>query len=170
MAAALKRLRKELVEIKKEYSELFTIVPDIIDTDLGYKINGIIFGHNEPYKNGMFYFEMFFSHDYPTKPPVFTFTDKFFNPTDKIFHPNVHSDGKVCISILHEGEDATGYENIELRWSSVRPLYSIITSIHYVLHNPNDESPANIDAALMLRTNPKEYNRKIYQIVASTHN
>ncbi len=158
------------MEITKEHSELFTIVPDIIDADLGYKINGIIFGTDKAYDNGIFYFEIFFSQEYPNKAPVFTFTDKFFNPTNKLFHPNIYSDGKVCISILHDGKDATGYEDDGLRWSPVRSLYNIITSIHYVLHNPNDESPANIDAALMLRNNPKEYNRIIHKIVASTHN
>ena len=162
MATALKRLWKDLREITKP-SELFTIVPDIIDTDLGYNIEGILFGTNEPYNNGIFKFKISCPRDYPNKPPVFTFTDK-------LFHPNIHSDGKVCISILHEGEDATGYEDNGLRWSSIQTLYSIITSIHCVLHNPNDESPANIDAALMLRTNPKEYNRMIHKIVASTHN
>ena len=170
MTTALKRLRKDLMEITKEPSELFTIVPDIIETIIEtqdnlryYDIEGIMFGHKEPYENGIFKFKISCSHEYPNKSPVFTFIDK-------LFHPNIHSDGKVCISILHEGTDATGYEDDGLRWSSIHTLYSIITSIHCVLHNPNDESPANIDAAVMLRTNPKEYNRIIHKIVASTHN
>ena len=165
MASALKRIRKEIIEITKEknQNEFFTINPDIIDTNLGYNIEGIMFGHDEPYRNGMFEFKIFFPHDYPNNPPIFTFTDK-------LFHPNIYSDGKVCISILHAGGDATGYEDDGLRWSSTQTLYCIITSIHYVLHNPNGESPANIDAALMLRTNPEEYNRIIRKIVASTHN
>ena len=163
MASALKRLRRELVEITKEPQTFFTINPDIIETNLGYNIEGIMIGHDEPYRNGMFKFEISFTHDYPNKPPIFTFTDK-------LFHPNIYSDGKVCISILHAGGDATGYEDDGLRWSSTQTLYCIITSIHYVLHNPNGESPANIDAALMLRTNPEEYNRIIRKIVASTHN
>jgi len=166
MASALKRIRKEIMEIIKEPNELFTIVPDIIETQDNlryYNIEGIMLGNSEPYKNGMFKFKISIPHDYPNKPPVFTFTNK-------LFHPNIHSDGKVCISILHEGTDVTGYEDDGLRWSSIHTLYSIIASIHWVLHNPNDESPANIDAALMLRTNPKEYNRMIHKIVASTHN
>jgi ubiquitin-conjugating enzyme E2 G1 len=166
MASALKRIRKEIMEIIKEPNELFTIVPDIIETQDNlryYDIEGIMLGNSEQYKNGMFKFKISIPHDYPNKPPVFTFTNK-------LFHPNIHSDGKVCISILHEGTDVTGYEDDGLRWSSIHTLYSIIASIHWVLHNPNDESPANIDAALMLRTNLKEYNRMIHKIVASTHN
>jgi ubiquitin-protein ligase len=172
MASALKRIRKEIMEITKEQHSLrtkeqqtfFTINPDIIDTNLGYYIEGIMFGDDEePYRNGMFKFKILFPHDYPNNPPIFTFTDK-------LFHPNIYSDGKICISILHAGGDATGYEDDGLRWSSTQTLYCIITSIHYVLHNPNDESPANIDAAKMLRTNPEEYNRMIRKIVASTHN
>jgi ubiquitin-protein ligase len=39
-----------------------------------------------------------FSHDYPSKPPVCRFVPP-------LFHPNVYSDGKVCLSILNEGQD-----------------------------------------------------------------
>ena len=34
-----------------------------------------------------------------------------------------------------------------------------------MLNDPNCDSPANIDAAVMLRKNPKEYEKKVRQLV-----
>lgn len=44
-----------------------------------------------------------------------------------LWHPNVHSDGKVCISILHApGEDKYGYEKSCERWSPVQSVEKIL--------------------------------------------
>lgn len=162
MAASMRRIHKDVAAAIKEPNEFFSLDPDIENTDSGFKCNGILFGHG-PYKGGIFQFNIIFPKDYPNNPPTVNFITK-------ICHPNIYTDGKVCISILHAGGDETNYEDDGLRWSPTQTLYCIITSIHYVLHNPNIESPANIDAALMLRNNPEEYNLIIRKIVASTHN
>ena len=61
----------------------------------------------------------------------------------------VESDGKVCISILHEpGEDQYGYERPEERWTPVHSISSIIMSVISLLSSPNIDSPANVDAAV----------------------
>jgi len=163
MAATMRRIHKDLSIATKETNEFFTLDPDIENTASGNKCKGIIFGHSDSYEGGLFHFEIIFPNDYPNNPPTVNFITK-------IFHPNIYTDGKVCISILHAGGDETNYEDDGLRWSPTQTLYCIITSIHYVLHNPNIESPANIDAAKMLRTNPEEYNLIIRKMVASTHN
>ena len=163
MTAAMRRIHKDLRAVRDIPNEFFSFDPDIENTDSGFKCNGNLFGHYGFYKGCIIKFEMIFPKDYPNNPPTVNFITK-------IFHPNIYTDGKVCISILHAGGDETNYEDDGLRWSPAQTLYSIITSIHYVLHNPNIESPANIDAALMLRTNPEEYNLIIRKMVASTHN
>jgi hypothetical protein len=54
-----------------------------------------------------------FPQDYPFHPPTFTFNKDFF-------HPNVYSDGRLCISILHPpGDDPMRYLDI---------IYLIITA------------------------------------------
>jgi ubiquitin-conjugating enzyme E2 G1 len=59
--------------------------------------------------------------------------------------------GEVCISILHPpGEDAWGYEQASERWLPVHTVESILVSVISMLSSPNDESPANIDAAVSL--------------------
>ena len=58
--------------------------------------------------------------------------------------------GEVCISILHPpGEDAWGYESASERWLPVHTVESILVSVISMLSSPNDESPANIDAAVI---------------------
>ena len=57
--------------------------------------------------------------------------------------------GEVCISILHPpGDDAWGYESASERWLPVHTVESILVSVISMLSSPNDESPANVDAAV----------------------
>lgn len=63
--------------------------------------------------------------------------------------PTVEKNGDVCISILHEpGEDKWGYEKPEERWLPVHTVETILLSVISMLADPNDESPANVDAAV----------------------
>lgn len=63
--------------------------------------------------------------------------------------PAVDVNGNVCISILHEpGEDKWGYERAEERWLPVHTVETILISVISMLADPNDESPANVDAAV----------------------
>lgn len=64
-------------------------------------------------------------------------------------HSAVEKNGDVCISILHEpGEDKWGYEKPEERWLPVHTVETILLSVISMLADPNDESPANVDAAV----------------------
>ena len=86
-----------------------------------------------------------FPKDYPNNPPSVQFVSE-------MWHPNVYDDGKVCISILHSpGDDPLGYEQANERWSPVQTVETIMLSIISMLSSPNDESPANIDAAKQFR-------------------
>jgi ubiquitin-protein ligase len=53
-----------------------------------------IVGPNEsPWEGGIYQLKISFSEDYPTKPPKFRFVSE-------MFHPNVYSDGSICLDIL----------------------------------------------------------------------
>jgi ubiquitin-conjugating enzyme E2 G1 len=57
----------------------------------------------------------------------------------------------VCISILHEpGDDKWGYEKASERWLPVHTVETILISVISMLADPNDESPANVDAAVSI--------------------
>jgi len=55
---------------------------------------------------------------------------------------------KFC-SIQHPpGEDRFGYEDAGERWMPVHTVETILLSVISMLSSPNDESPANIEAAV----------------------
>lgn len=94
------------------------------------------------YDGGFFNAIMSFPSNYPNSPPTVKFTSE-------MWHPNVYPDGRVCISILHPpGDDPNGYELASERWTPVHTVESIVLSIISMLSSPNDESPANIEAAV----------------------
>ncbi|KAH9701181.1 ubiquitin-conjugating enzyme E2 7 [Citrus sinensis] len=93
-------------------------------------------------EGGFFNAIMSFPSNYPNSPPTVKFTTE-------IWHPNVYPDGRVCISILHPpGDDPNGYELASERWMPVHTVESIVLSIISMLSGPNDESPANVEAAV----------------------
>ncbi|QCE09241.1 ubiquitin-conjugating enzyme E2 G1 [Vigna unguiculata] len=95
------------------------------------------------YEGGFFNAIMSFPPNYPNSPPSVKFTSE-------IWHPNVYPDGRVCISILHPpGDDPNGYELASERWTPVHTVESIVLSIISMLSSPNDESPANVEAAVV---------------------
>ncbi|KAL5080983.1 hypothetical protein RYX36_009404 [Vicia faba] len=96
---------------------------------------------------------MIFPSNYPKSPPSLKFTSE-------IWHPNVYPDGWVCISILHPpGDDPNGYELASERWTPVHTLESIVLSIISMLSGPNDESPANVEAAKEWRDSRDEFRK-----------
>ena len=84
-----------------------------------------------------------------------------------MFHPNIYPDGKICISILHEGIDVYGYEDISERWNPSHSVNSILLSISSILCEGNIESPANVDASKLWKENFNEYKKIIYKQIAN---
>ncbi|CAO3687006.1 unnamed protein product [Umbelopsis vinacea] len=84
----------------------------------------------------------------------------------EMYHPNVYPDGTVCISILHPpGDDKYGYEKASERWSPVHTVETILISVISMLSSPNDESPANIEAAKEWREDYPAFKKKVQRIV-----
>mmetsp|Transcript_14421 Transcript_14421/g.40954 ORF Transcript_14421/g.40954 Transcript_14421/m.40954 type:complete len:172 (+) Transcript_14421:48-563(+) len=111
------------------------------------------------YEGGCFNAVMSFPPDYPNNPPSCRFTSE-------MWHPNVYPDGKVCISILHSpGDDPNGYERADERWTPIHTVETIMISIISMLSSPNDESPANIDAAKQWREDRAGFRKKVQRIV-----
>lgn len=72
----------------------------------------------------------------------------------------VYPNGEVCISILHPpGDDPMHYEQASERWSPIQSVEKILISVMSMLAEPNDESPANVDAARMWRERRDEYEK-----------
>ena len=120
---------------------------------------------DSPYEGGIFKAQMIFPNNFPLYPPKFQFKNN-------IFHPNIYDDGTVCISILHPpGEDRFNeQETADMRWRPVHTASSIILSIISLLSAPNDESPANVDAAKIWRENNKLFQELVNKCVRESLN
>ncbi|KAI7830716.1 ubiquitin-conjugating enzyme/RWD-like protein [Gamsiella multidivaricata] len=150
-------LAKQLKELTKNPVEGFSA--GLLDDNNIYEWEIMIMGPQDTlYEGGFFRAIMTFPQDYPLMPPKLKFT------TD-IYHPNVYPDGEVCISILHPpGEDKYGYEQANERWSPVHTVETILVSVISMLSSPNDESPANIEAAKEWRDSYASYKKKVQRI------
>ena len=84
----------------------------------------------------------------------------------KMWHPNIYSDGKVCISILHApGQDAmNSSEKAEERWRPIIGVEAIIMSVISMLNDPNIDSPANLDASVMFRDDHTNYKKRVRKL------
>lgn len=82
--------------------------------------------------------------DYPSKPPKISFPAGFY-------HPNVYPSGKICLSILNEGED----------WKPSITLKQIVLGIQELLNNPNPNSPAQDPAYRAFTQNKIKYDENV---------
>jgi ubiquitin-conjugating enzyme E2 G1 len=157
---ALKRLQSEYKQLLKEPNYFFSIEPNPSNF---FQWNIILIGPpDSPFEGGIFNCYLHFPSSYPNKPPEFKFTSH-------IYHPNIYNDGRVCISILHEGIDEWGYEHVSERWNPSHSVNSILMSILSILSSPNFESPANVDASVMWKNNYEQYKKMIHKMVAKSH-
>lgn len=90
-------LRRQFVELSKNPPDGVSV--GLVDDNI-YKWEILLVGPPDTlYEGGFFQAILEFPPEFPNLPPVMTFKSE-------MWHPNVHTDGKVCISILHPpGED-----------------------------------------------------------------
>jgi len=155
-------LGKQLAELTKNPVEGFSAGLED-DSDI-YKWEVMIMGPPDTlYEGGFFTAHMTFPHDYPHQPPKMTFTTE-------VFHPNVYPTGDVCISILHPpGTDSLNpQEKACERWLPIHTVTSIALSVISMLADPNDESPANVDAAKLWREDPASFKKRVQRCVRAS--
>ncbi|RUS69390.1 hypothetical protein EGW08_022848 [Elysia chlorotica] len=148
--SALKRLMAEYKQLTLNPPE--GIIAGPVDEENFFEWEALIMGPADTcFAGGVFPARLSFPSDYPLSPPKMKFTCE-------IFHPNIYTDGRVCISILHApGDDPMGYETSAERWSPVQSVEKILLSVVSMLSEPNDESAANVDAAKTWRDDRKGF-------------
>mmetsp|Transcript_40019 Transcript_40019/g.54257 ORF Transcript_40019/g.54257 Transcript_40019/m.54257 type:complete len:107 (-) Transcript_40019:288-608(-) len=91
---SMTKLAKELKDMQAVGDALDISIGLENDNDL-FLWNVVISGPPDTlYEGGYFRAQLKFPNDYPNNPPEMKFKSK-------MWHPNIYSDGKVCISILH---------------------------------------------------------------------
>eukprot|EP01119_Soliformovum_irregulare_P012050 TRINITY_DN3098_c0_g1_i1.p1 TRINITY_DN3098_c0_g1~~TRINITY_DN3098_c0_g1_i1.p1 ORF type:complete len:157 (+),score=17.29 TRINITY_DN3098_c0_g1_i1:12-482(+) len=136
------RLMSDWKEVKTEPPEGVSASP--IAEDNVFIWSATIMGPDEtPWEGGIFSLRMIFTEDYPSKPP------KDVRFTCDIYHPNVYSDGSLCLDIIQD------------KWSPTYTICSLLSSIQSLLTDPNPNSPANPEAARVFNSDKKEYNKRV---------
>ncbi|KAJ8553041.1 hypothetical protein K7X08_020434 [Anisodus acutangulus] len=93
---------------------------------------------DSPYAGGVFLVSIHFPPDYPFKPPKVAFRTK-------VFHPNINSNGSICLDILKE------------QWSPALTISKVLLSICSLLTDPNPDDPLVPEIAHMYKTDRAKY-------------
>ncbi len=135
---SLKRIQKELRDLEKEPPSNCSAGPH--NSDL-YHWRGTIMGPpDSPYSNGVFCLDIHFPSEYPFKPPKLKFDTK-------IYHPNINSNGSICLDILSS------------EWSPALTITKVLLSISSLLTEPNPDDPLVGSIATLYKENREAYNQ-----------
>jgi ubiquitin-conjugating enzyme E2 D/E len=117
---SLRRITKEAADIKKDAPENCSAGPRGENI---YLWDAVIMGPTEtPFSGGVFNLEIYFPTEYPFKPPKFVFTTR-------IYHPNISTQGAICLDILKD------------QWSPALTVSKVLLSICSLLSDPNPKDP-----------------------------
>ncbi|KFX98507.1 hypothetical protein O988_04301, partial [Pseudogymnoascus sp. VKM F-3808] len=128
---ALKRINKELNDLGRDPPSSCSAGP--IGDDLFHWQATIMGPSDSPYSGGVFFLAIHFPTDYPFKPPKVNFTTR-------IYHPNINSNGSICLDILRD------------QWSPALTISKVLLSICSMLTDPNPDDPLVPEIAHVYKT------------------
>ncbi|XP_008525503.1 ubiquitin-conjugating enzyme E2 D4 isoform X1 [Equus przewalskii] len=135
---ALKRIQKELTDLQRDPPAQCSAGP--VGDDLFHWQATIMGPNDSPYQGGVFFLTIHFPTDYPFKPPKVAFTTK-------IYHPNINSNGSICLDILRS------------QWSPALTVSKVLLSICSLLCDPNPDDPLVPEIAHTYKADREKYNR-----------
>lgn len=134
---ALKRINKELQDLGRDPPAQCSAGP--VGDDLFHWQATIMGPPDSPYQGGVFFLTIHFPTDYPFKPPKVAFTTR-------IYHPNINSNGSICLDILRS------------QWSPALTISKVLLSICSLLCDPNPDDPLVPEIARIYKTDREKYN------------
>ncbi|TXG64760.1 hypothetical protein EZV62_011754 [Acer yangbiense] len=133
---ASKRIVKELKDLQRDPPTSCSAGP--VAEDMFHWQATIIGPNDSPYAGGVFLVTIHFPPDYPFKPPKVAFRTK-------VFHPNINSNGNICLDILKE------------QWSPALTISKVLLSICSLLTDPNPDDPLVPEIAHMCKSDKVKY-------------
>ncbi|KAA0067923.1 ubiquitin-conjugating enzyme E2 22 [Cucumis melo var. makuwa] len=134
----IKQLAKELKSLDESPPEGIKVV--VNDDDFSTIFADIEGPVGTPYENGLFRMKLILSRDFPCSPPKGYFLTK-------IFHPNIATNGEICVNTLKKD------------WNPSLGLRHVLIVVRCLLIEPFPESALNEQAGKMLLENYDEYAR-----------
>ncbi|XP_072865022.1 ubiquitin-conjugating enzyme E2 D4 isoform X5 [Chlorocebus sabaeus] len=134
---AIRRTR-ELTDLQRDPPAQCSAGP--VGDDLFHWQATIMGPNDSPYQGGVFFLTIHFPTDYPFKPPKVAFTTK-------IYHPNINSNGSICLDILRS------------QWSPALTVSKVLLSICSLLCDPNPDDPLVPEIAHTYKADREKYNR-----------
>lgn len=143
VTAAQLRVQKDLSELSLG-STMSTHFPDPDDI-----LNFILTIEPDEgmYRDGRFTFKFHINANFPHDPPK-------VECQQKIYHPNIDLEGKVCLNILRED------------WKPVLNLNAVIVGLQFLFLEPNASDPLNKEAAEDLRGHREMFKRNVRTAMA----
>ena len=132
---ASKRLLKEL-KLLEDTFECYNA--RIVDEDLFHWQASISGPADSPYEGGKFQLDVRIPLDYPLHPPRIRFKTK-------IYHPNIHLTGTICVDVLQS------------QWNSTWSIDKTLLAISSLLVDANPHDPLNARAALYYREDREKF-------------
>ena len=105
---------------------------------------------------------MTFSSDYPEKPPKVKFLPIDGQP---IFHPNVYTDGGVCMSIINP-EGSTHHYGSGGTWTPTLSIKAVLLALQSFLDEATSRASGREEAYRLFNNNKPEYDKRVKQQVA----
>jgi len=158
---ALKRINKELQDLGRDPPAQCSAGP--VGDDLFHWQATIMGPPESPYQGGVFFLTIHFPTDYPFKPPkgktqcynllwylnfeknVLISRNFSVAFTTRIYHPNINSNGSICLDILRS------------QWSPALTISKVLLSICSLLCDPNPDDPLVPEIARIFKTDREKY-------------
>ncbi|KYQ90670.1 hypothetical protein DLAC_09305 [Tieghemostelium lacteum] len=118
------------------------IYASIVNDQINTLEASVLGPQDTPYDKGVFKLEISLPFKYPFEPPQI----KFITP---IYHPNIDSNGRICLDILYmppKGE-----------WKPALNLLSVLNSIRLLMSNPNPHDPLMTDITEIYKNNHAQF-------------